>query len=335
MFLTALYFQPVSLSFLRFLSKYATFYAFNPTSNTFNFMNEEHSSNQTETTKKSFFQSLIGRFFQGELKNREELVEVIRDSEQNDLIDQNTREMIEGVMEIAELRVRDIMIPRSQIVFIESNQDLDACLNTIIESAHSRFPVIADADDRDNVAGILHAKDLLRFLREDAEVFDLSALLRPAIVVPESKRVDRMLKEFRSERFHMAIVVDEFGAVSGLVTIEDVLEQIVGDIEDEFDEEDVADIRQLSRHTYAVRALTDIDDFNVQFNTHFDDEEVDTIGGLIMQAFGYLPKRGEEITLENIQFKVTSADSRRLIQVRVTVPDEHLSDMEGVEEQAE
>ena len=228
-------------------------------------MNEEHSSNQTETTKKSFFQSLIGRFFQGELKNREELVEVIRDSEQNDLIDQNTREMIEGVMEIAELRVRDIMIPRSQIVFIESNQDLDACLNTIIESAHSRFPVIADADDRDNVAGILHAKDLLRFLREDAEAFDLSALLRPAIVVPESKRVDRMLKEFRSERFHMAIVVDEFGAVSGLVTIEDVLEQIVGDIEDEFDEEDVADIRQLSRHTYAVRALTDIDDFNAQF----------------------------------------------------------------------
>ena len=181
----------------------------------------------------------------------------------------------------------------------------------------------------------MHAKDLLRFLREDAEAFDLSALLRPAIVVPESKRVDRMLKEFRSERFHMAIVVDEFGAVSGLVTIEDVLEQIVGDIEDEFDEEDVADIRQLSRHTYAVRALTDIDDFNAQFNTHFDDEEVDTIGGLIMQAFGYLPKRGEEITLENIQFKVTSADSRRLIQVRVTVPDEHLSDMEGVEEQAE
>jgi len=275
-------------------------------------MNEEHSSNQTETTKKSFFQSLIGRFFQGELKNREELVEVIRDSEQNDLIDQNTREMIEGVMEIAELRVRDIMIPRSQIVFIESNQDLDACLNTIIESAHSRFPVIADTDDR-----------------------DISKLLRPVVIVPESKRVDRMLKDFRSERFHMAIVVDEFGAVSGLVTIEDILEQIVGDIEDEFDEEDVADIRQLSRHTYAVRALTDIDDFNAQFNTHFDDEEVDTIGGLIMQAFGYLPKRGEEITLENIQFKVTSADSRRLIQVRVTVPDEHLSDMEGVEEQAE
>ena len=296
---------------------------------------EQQNSNQSENTKNPFFQSLFGRFFQGELKNREELVEVIRDSEQNDLIDQNTREMIEGVMEIAELRVRDIMIPRSQIIFIEDQQDLTTCLNTIIESAHSRFPVIADADDRDNIVGILHAKDLLKFLREDAEEFDLSSLLRPVVIVPESKRVDRMLKDFRSERFHMAIVVDEFGAVSGLVTIEDILEQIVGDIEDEFDEEEVADIRQLSRHTYAVRALTDIDDFNAQFNTDFDDEEVDTIGGLIMQTFGYLPKRGEEITLNNLQFKVTSADSRRLIQLRVTVPDEHLAEMDDVEEKDE
>ena len=155
------------------------------------------------------------------------------------------------------------------------------------------------------------------------------------MIVPESKRVDRMLKDFRSERFHMAIVVDEFGAVSGLVTIEDILEQIVGDIEDEFDEEEVADIRQLSRHTYAVRALTDIDDFNAQFNTDFNDEEVDTIGGLIMQTFGYLPKRGEEIMLKNLQFKVTSADSRRLIQLRVTVPDEHLAEMDDVEEKTE
>ena len=299
-------------------------------------MNDERQNlNQSENTKKPFFQSLFGRFFQGELKNREELVEVIRDSEQNDLIDQNTREMIEGVMEIAELRVRDIMIPRSQIIFIEDQQDLNTCLNTIIESAHSRFPVIVDADDRDNIVGILHAKDLLKFLREDAEEFDLSSLLRPVVIVPESKRVDRMLKDFRSERFHMAIVVDEFGAVSGLVTIEDILEQIVGDIEDEFDEEEVADIRQLSRHTYAVRALTDIDDFNAQFNTDFDDEEVDTIGGLIMQTFGYLPKRGEEITLKNLQFKVTSADSRRLIQLRVTVPDEHLAEMDDVEEKDE
>ena len=296
------------------------------------FMNEEHTTNQPEASKQPFFQSLFGRFFQGELKNREDLVEVIRDSEQNDLIDQDTREMIEGVMEIAELRVRDIMIPRSQIVFIEAEQDLDSCLDVIIASAHSRFPVIKDADDRDNIVGILHAKDLLKYLRASAEEFNLLDVIRPTMIVPESKRVDRMLKDFRSERFHMAIVVNEFGGVSGLVTIEDVLEQIVGDIEDEFDEEDVADIRQLSRHTYAVRALTDIDDFNQQFNTQFVDEEVDTIGGLIMQAFGYLPKRGEEITLENLHFKVTSADSRRIIQLRVTVPDEHLPEKEKTEE---
>ncbi|MFQ1047853.1 CNNM family magnesium/cobalt transport protein CorC [Avibacterium paragallinarum] len=289
--------------------------------------------NLETSSKKSFLQSLFGRFFQGELKNREELVEVIRDSEQNELIDQDTREMIEGVMEIAELRVRDIMIPRSQIVFIEADQDLDSCLETIIESAHSRFPVITD--EKDNIAGILHAKDLLKFLRSNAEEFELLALLRPVVIVPESKRVDRMLKDFRSERFHMAIVVDEFGAVSGLVTIEDILEQIVGDIEDEFDEEDIADIRQLSRHTYAVRALTDIEDFNQQFHTHFADEEVDTIGGVVMQAFGHLPKRGEEITLENLHFKVTSADSRRVIQLRVTVPDECLEQIENQEENNE
>ncbi|UXN35160.1 CNNM family magnesium/cobalt transport protein CorC [Avibacterium paragallinarum] len=297
-------------------------------------MGDDSQNSSLETSsKKSFLQSLFGRFFQGELKNREELVEVIRDSEQNELIDQDTREMIEGVMEIAELRVRDIMIPRSQIVFIEADQDLDSCLETIIESAHSRFPVITD--EKDNIAGILHAKDLLKFLRSNAEEFELLALLRPVVIVPESKRVDRMLKDFRSERFHMAIVVDEFGAVSGLVTIEDILEQIVGDIEDEFDEEDIADIRQLSRHTYAVRALTDIEDFNQQFHTHFADEEVDTIGGVVMQAFGHLPKRGEEITLENLHFKVTSADSRRVIQLRVTVPDEYLEQIENQEENNE
>ena len=297
-------------------------------------MNEEHSQHTTQTDiqKKSFFQSLFGRFFQGELKNREELVEVIRDSEQNELIDQDTREMIEGVMEIAELRVRDIMIPRSQIVFIETEQDLASCLETIISSAHSRFPVVSD--ERDNIAGILHAKDLLRFLRSDAEEFELGEILRPVVIVPESKRVDRMLKEFRSERFHMAIVVDEFGAISGLVTIEDILEQIVGDIEDEFDEEDIADIRQLSRHTYAVRALTDIEDFNRQFKTEFVDEEVDTIGGIVMQGFGYLPKRGEEITLQNIHFKVTSADSRRIIQLRATINDERLAQIENSVEES-
>ncbi len=223
-------------------------------------------------------------------------------------------------MEISELRVRDIMIPRAQIVFINKEQTLDSCLDVIIESAHSRFPVVSD--ERDNVEGLLLAKDLLQFSRSNAEEFDMSLILRPAVIVPESKRVDRMLKEFRSERFHMAIVVDEFGAISGLVTIEDILEQIVGDIEDEFDEEEAAEIRQLSRHTYSVLALTDIEDFNEKFGTHFDSEEVDTIGGVIMQAFGYLPNRDEEIELEGLQFKVASADSRKIIQLRVRVPEQ-------------
>lgn len=278
------------------------------------------------TDKKSFLKSLFSGLFQSEPKNREDLVEVIRDSAENELIDTDTREMMEGVMEIAELRVRDIMIPRSQIVFINVEHSLDTCLDVIIESAHSRFPVIKDG--KDTIEGILLAKDLLKYLRSDSEPFEMSKILRNAVIVPESKRVDRMLKEFRSERFHMALVVDEFGAVSGLVTIEDILEQIVGDIEDEFDEEEAEPIRQLSQHSYAVSALTDIERFNEQFATDFDDEEVDTVGGLVMQSLGHLPKRGEEVTLEGIHFKVTSADSRRLIQLRVTISDEQIEKMD-------
>ncbi|MFU2127785.1 CNNM family magnesium/cobalt transport protein CorC [Gallibacterium anatis] len=290
-------------------------------------MSDEHSTNSNESNaKKGFFQSLLNNFFPADPKNREELVEAIRDSEQNEVINQETRQMIEGVIEISELRVRDIMIPRSQIVFINAQQSLSECLDVIIESAHSRFPVIAD--ERDNVIGLLLAKDLLKYLRPDAQPFSVHEVLRPAVIIPESKRVDRMLKEFRSERFHMAVVVDEFGSISGLVTIEDILEQIVGDIEDEFDEEDIEDIRQLSKHIYAVQALTDIEDFNQYFGTGFTGEEVDTIGGVIMQAFGYLPTRGESITLDNIEFKVTSADSRRIIQLRVIIPDEQLEKMQ-------
>ncbi|MGX3020459.1 CNNM family magnesium/cobalt transport protein CorC [Ursidibacter sp. B-7004-1] len=280
----------------------------------------------SSSEKKSFFKSLFSGLFQQEPKNREDLVEVIRDSAENELIDTDTKEMIEGVMEISELRVRDIMIPRPQIVFIDADQPLDACVDIIIESAHSRFPVIRDG--KDTIEGILLAKELLKYLRSDSEPFNMEEILRPAVIVPESKRVDRMLKEFRSERFHMAIVVDEFGAVSGLVTIEDILEQIVGNIEDEFDEEEIEPIRQLSQHSYAVLALTDIERFNQQFATQFNDEEVDTVGGLVLQAFGYLPKRGETIELNGILFKVTSADSRRLIQLRVTVTDEQLALMQ-------
>ncbi|MTD40690.1 CNNM family magnesium/cobalt transport protein CorC [Erwinia sp. CPCC 100877] len=283
-------------------------------------MSDDNSHSSDTSGKKGFFSLILSQLFHGEPKNRDELLTLIRDSEQNELIDQDTRDMLEGVMDIADQRVRDIMIPRSQMITLKRNQELDECLDVIIESAHSRFPVISE--DKDHIEGILMAKDLLPFMRSDAEPFSMEKVLRPAVVVPESKRVDRMLKEFRQQRYHMAIVIDEFGGVSGLVTIEDILELIVGEIEDEYDDEEDIDFRQLSRHTWTVRALAPIEDFNETFGTHFSDEEVDTIGGLVMQAFGHLPARGETIEIDGYQFKVAMADSRRIIQVHVRIPDD-------------
>lgn len=283
-------------------------------------MSDDNSHSSDTSGKKGFFSLILSQLFHGEPKNRDELLTLIRDSEQNELIDQDTRDMLEGVMDIADQRVRDIMIPRSQMITLKRNQELDECLDVIIESAHSRFPVISE--DKDHIEGILMAKDLLPFMRSDAEPFSMEKVLRQAVVVPESKRVDRMLKEFRQQRYHMAIVIDEFGGVSGLVTIEDILELIVGEIEDEYDDEEDIDFRQLSRHTWTVRALAPIEDFNETFATHFSDEEVDTIGGLVMQAFGHLPARGETIEIDGYQFKVAMADSRRIIQVHVRIPDD-------------
>jgi magnesium and cobalt transporter len=289
-------------------------------------MNEENSPSQEDSrdksegpSRKSFFERLT-HLFQGEPKDRQELVDVIRDSEINDLIDHDTRGMLEGVMEISEMRVRDIMIPRAQMVTADKTHDLDALVTLITDAQHSRYPVISE--DKDHVEGILLAKDLLKYLGSDSELFHIEQVIRPAVVVPESKRVDRLLKEFREERYHMAIVVDEFGGVSGLITIEDILEEIVGEIEDEFDDEDEIDIRKLSKHTYSVKALTTIEDFNDTFGSNFSDEEVDTIGGIVMTSFGHLPARGEVVKVEGYSFKVTAADSRRVVQLQVTVPDE-------------
>ncbi|QXO16662.1 MULTISPECIES: CNNM family magnesium/cobalt transport protein CorC [Vibrio] len=289
-------------------------------------MNEDNSPYSSEGNKeksdgpsrKSFFERL-GQLFQGEPKDRQELVDVIRDSEVNDLIDHDTRDMLEGVMEIAEMRVRDIMIPRSQMVTVERTDNLDSLVALITDAQHSRYPVISE--DKDHVEGILLAKDLLKYLGSNSSPFDIEEVIRPAVVVPESKRVDRLLKEFREERYHMSIVVDEFGGVSGLVTIEDILEEIVGDIEDETDDEEQLDIRKLSKHTYAVKALTTIEEFNNTFGTRFSDEEVDTVGGLVMTAFGHLPSRGEIVEIDRYNFKVTAADNRRVVQLQVTIPD--------------
>lgn len=285
-------------------------------------MSDEHSHTSHGSSRRKWLERL-SHLFQGEPKDRNDLVEVIQDAEERDVIDEDTKEMIEGVLEVSELRVRDIMIPRTQMITIRRDQPVSAFLPLIIRSAHSRFPVISD--DKDHVDGILLAKDLLPYgFGLTSEPFDFEKVLRPAVVVPESKRVDRLLKEFQQQRYHMAIVVDEFGSVSGLVTIEDILELIVGEIEDEYDEHDQEQlsIRALDDRRFTLNALTPIEEFNEFFASQFSDDEVDTIGGLVMHGFGHLPKRGESIELSGFEFKILQVDRRRLIQLQVTIPEQ-------------
>ena len=258
--------------------------------------------------------------FTGEPQSKQDLVEVITEAEQRELIDPQTREMIEGVIGVNEMRVRDIMIPRAQMTTIDIEQNVEEFLPVMLESAHSRFPVISE--DKDHIEGILLAKDLLSYAFNPEREFQLRDILRPAVIVPESKRVDVLLKEFRQQRYHMAIVVDEYGGVSGLVTIEDILEIIVGEIEDEYDTEEdgTDDIRPLNKSTYSVKALTPVEEFNSFFETSFNEEEADTIGGIVLKAFGHMPATNDEITIGDIQFKITHSDKRRLVQLKVSVP---------------
>jgi hemolysin (HlyC) family protein len=251
-----------------------------------------------------------------EPEDREQLVELLHSAYENHLMDGDSLAMIEGVLQVSEMQVRDIMIPRSQMDLIDITDPPETFIPYVIETAHSRFPVIED--DKNDVIGILLAKDLLRYYAgEDFEVRDM---LRPAVFIPMSKRLNVLLKEFRSTRNHIAIVVDEYGGVAGMVTIEDVLEQIVGDIEDEYDyDEDEDNIIQNADGTYRVKALTEIDDFNEIIGTQFSNEEFSTIGGLIVNRFGHLPKRGDLITIENLSIKVVRADSRRLHSVAIEI----------------
>ncbi|MBQ1782508.1 MAG: CBS domain-containing protein [Gammaproteobacteria bacterium] len=280
----------------------------------------DDTSNSASNGRRSWLDKL-GQLFREDLEDIADLKEVISLARQRRLIDDDTEEMLEGVLEVAEVRVRDIMIPRAQMVTVDRDEPLETLLPKIIDSAHSRIPVVND--DKDHVEGIIHAKDLLSLaLGTNKDNFDLALAMRPAVVVPESKRVSTLLKEFRSKRYHMAIVVDEYGGVSGLVTIEDILELIVGEIEDEFDTDDDArdEIRMLHNRIYAVPALTDIDAFNEQFGSQFSEDEFDTIGGLVANAFGHLPSRGETVELDGFMFKVVSADARRVKQLHVRVP---------------
>jgi magnesium and cobalt transporter len=256
----------------------------------------------------------LGRAFGGEPRNREDLIELLRDVAEQGLIESDTLAMLEGALEVDELQVRDVMIPRSHMVVIPSGSSLAEILPIIIESGHSRFPVVGE--DRDEVNGILLAKDLLKLVSEENDT-ELSELVRPPVIIPESKRLNVLLREFRVSKNHMAIVVDEYGGVSGLVTIEDVLEEIVGDIDDEHDADAVADIQRLEEGRYLVQALTPIDDFNEALDTEFPDDEYDTIGGLVVAEFGRLPEAAESVAIGDWTFIVTSADDRRLHAMEV------------------
>lgn len=261
----------------------------------------------------------IGMSLAGPPRDRDELIEVLREAQDNGLLDVDALWMMQGVLKVSEQQVRDIMVPRSQMVVIDSDADAAEILAVAVESGHSRFPVIGES--RDEVVGILLAKDMLSLVESDGErdAFALTSVLRPAVYVPEAKRVNVLLKEFKASRNHMAVVVDEYGGVAGLVTIEDALEQIVGEIDDEYDQAEGANILRQEKNRYQLRALTPIDEFNRYFGTDFSDDEFDTLGGLVMHEFGHMPKRGETAIIDNFQFNVQRADSRRIHMFQMTV----------------
>ncbi len=271
----------------------------------------------TESESKSSLWDKVQSVFQREPETREELLDVIKEAKSKALIDQESMDTIERVFQVSELRVRDVMIPRAQMVVVNKDDDPEDFLPVLIESSHSRFPVIDDGD-RDKVVGILLAKDLLKYFHNDEEEFHIKDVLRPAIYIPDSKRLNVLLTEFQENRNHMAIVVDEYGGVDGLVTIEDVIEQIVGDIEDEHDiDEEENMVKCHDEHEYIIKARLPIEDFNERFETDFSDQDYDTIGGLIIAQAGHMPKRGELISLESLQFEILNADSRRVHLVKL------------------
>lgn len=258
----------------------------------------------------------VSALFSDEPSDRSELMDMLRDAADRQIMDVEALNIIFGALQVSDMQARDIMIPRTQLVYLKAGDPPEVLLPTIIESQHSRYPVIGD--DLDDIKGILHAKDLLPLaLSKDLDHFDIKDCIRPAAVIPESKRLNVLLQEFRNTRNHMAVVVDEYGHVSGVVTIEDVLEQIVGDIEDEHDVDEESFIKQLDDETFNVKATTAVDDFNAYFGVSLDEEEFDTVGGLVLKAFGHLPERGEAVTIGDLRFKVLNADSRRLRLLQV------------------
>ena len=273
------------------------------------------SDERTERSEKPTLLERLSAFLTREPEDREELLELLHGAFEHKLLDADALSMIEGVLQVSEMTVRDIMIPRAQMDVVSIDDDPEDFLPLVLETKHSRFPVVGE--NKDDVVGILLAKELLNFYRTP-DSFSLRDTLRPAVFVPESKRLNVLLRDFRANRNHIAIVVDEYGGVSGLVTIEDVLEQIVGDIEDEYDFDESEDnIIAETAGRYRVKAQTEIADFNAHFSADFADDEFDTVGGLVLQAFGRLPKRGETATIGDFLFRVVRADSRRLYTLQV------------------
>lgn len=277
-------------------------------------MSEDRSSN--DLGEKTWIEK-IAHAFSSEPKTREDLLDVLAVARQNEVIDDDATSIVEGAMHISEMQAREIMIPRPQMVVLKANQPLSEMLPIIIETGHSRYPVIGE--NLDEVLGILLSKDLLPLLWKAGHTDDIDILsvLRPATLVPESKRLNVLLRDFREKRNHMAVVIDEYGGAAGLITIEDILEQIVGDIEDEYDEEDDLPIRKIADNDFVVKALTPIEDFNDYFKAQLSDEEFDTVGGLLLKSFGHLPSRNEVAQLDRFEFKVVNADHRQIHLLRM------------------
>ncbi|MEM9257577.1 MAG: transporter associated domain-containing protein [Pseudomonadota bacterium] len=275
-------------------------------------MTDERASDTGERT----WLEKISHLFSAEPRCRRDLEDVLTLAADNDVIDEDARSIMEGAMQVSDMQARDIMVPRAQMMVIKAESSLGEILPQITRSAHSRYPVIGDSPD--DVMGILLAKDLLpQILNPEHEHFSIEELLRPTTVVPESKRLNVLLREFRENRNHMAIVIDEYGGVAGLVTIEDVLEEIVGEIEDETDAREDRYIRKIDTDDFLVKALTPIDNFNEYFDCTFSDDEFDTIGGLVIQAFGHMPGRNEVATIDRFEFKVINADQRKIHSLRM------------------
>lgn len=280
-------------------------------------MNDDQSANGAG--QKSWT-ARITSAFSSEPRDRDELKELLNESLQRGLLDADALAMMEGALQVAEMQVRDAMVSRSQMVVIPRDGKLEEFLPRILESGHSRFPVIGE--DRDEIEGVLLAKDLLKHFATGATDFNLLEVIRPAVVIPESKRLNLLLRDFRLSRNHMAIVVDEYGGVSGLITIEDVLEEIVGEIDDEHDEEEVDPIIEIGNGRYTVQALTPIEDFNNLFECELSNEDYDTVGGLVMAEFGRVPERGELAVLDDrFEFRIKSSDNRRIFTLELNVLD--------------